>query len=77
VGLVARFITAQGDKRKRAFNKQCRVNELRSVLRTGDADARRMYQEASGAWDEAGQPDVPLITEWFARSQGWLADQDQ
>jgi hypothetical protein len=77
VGLMARFVAAQGAKRKRAFNKQCRVNELRSVLRTGDADVRRIYQTASSAWDEAGQPDVPLITEWFARSQAGLTDQDR
>jgi hypothetical protein len=76
VGLIARVVAAQGAKRKRAFNKQCRVDELRSVLRSGDPGARRTYQTASSAWDEAGQPDVPLITEWFARSQGWLTDQD-
>jgi hypothetical protein len=28
-----------------------------------------IYHTASSAWDQAGQPDVPLITEWFARSQ--------
>jgi hypothetical protein len=76
VSLMAKFMAAQGAKRKRAFNKQCRVNELRAVLRTGDADARRTYQAAASAWDEAGQPDVPLIAEWFARSQGLLPDQD-
>lgn len=76
MGPIGRFVAAQGAKRRRAYNKQCRVNELGSVLRTGDADARRMYQTASSAWDEAGQPDVPLVTEWFARSQGWLTDQD-
>lgn len=66
MGLIAKLMAAQGAKRKRAVNKQCRIDELRLVLRSGDAGARRTYQEASSAWDEAGQPDVPLITEWFA-----------
>jgi hypothetical protein len=76
VGLIGRLMAAQGAKRRRAVNKQCRIDELRLVLRTGDADARRTYQQASSAWDKAGQPDVPLITEWFAKSQAGLADQD-
>lgn len=76
MGLIARFVAAQGAKRKRTINKQSRVDELRLVLRSGDADTRRIYQAASSAWDEAGQPDVPLITEWFARSQAGLTDQD-
>jgi hypothetical protein len=76
VGLIARIAAAQGAKRKRSVNKQCRVDELRLVLRSGDADVRRIYQTASSAWDEAGQPDVPLITEWFARSRLGLSDHD-
>jgi hypothetical protein len=76
MGLIARFVAAQGAKRKRTVNQQCRLDELRFVLRSGDANARRTYQAASSAWDEAGQPDVPLITEWFARSQGWVTEQD-
>ncbi len=75
MGLVARFVAAQGAKRKRTVNKQCRVDELQMILRTGDPEARRVYQRASSAWDEAGQPDVPLITEWFAKSQAGLIDQ--
>jgi len=35
-----------------------------------------MYMIASSTWDEAGQPDVPLITEWFVGSQAALTDQD-
>lgn len=73
MGLIARFVAAQKANRKRTINAQCRVEELRLVLRRGDPDERRMYMIASSTWDEAGQPDVPLITEWFARSQG-LAD---
>jgi hypothetical protein len=76
VGLIARFMAAQGAKRRRTVNKQCRVDELRLILRSGDAEARRLYQTASRAWDEAGQPDVPLVTEWFAKSQAGLTDQD-
>jgi hypothetical protein len=76
VGLMAKLVAAQGSKRKRAMNKQCRVEELRMVLRTGDADARQIYQTASSAWDEAGQPDVPLIVEWFANRRLGLTDQD-
>lgn len=76
MGLIAKLMAVQGAKRKRTVNKQCRVDELRLVLRSGNADARRTYQAASSAWDEAGQPDVPLITEWFAKSQAGSADQD-
>jgi hypothetical protein len=76
VGLIARVVAAQGAKRKRTVNAQCRVDELRLVLRRGDADERRIYMMASNAWDEAGQPDVPLITEWYAGSKAGLADQD-
>jgi hypothetical protein len=76
VGLIAKFVAAQGAKRRRTVNKQCRIDELRLVLRSGDADARRMYQTASRAWDEAGQPDVPLITKWFTESQAGLTDPD-
>jgi hypothetical protein len=76
VGLIARFVAAQQAKRKRTINAQCRVDELRLVLRRGDPDERRMYMIASTTWDEAGQPDVPLITEWFVGSQAALTDQD-
>ena len=76
MGLIARFVADQQAKRKRTINKQCRIDELRMVLRSGDADARRIYQMASSAWDEAGQPDVPLITEWFARAHDGSTDQD-
>ena len=38
-------------------------------MRRGDPDERRMYMIASSTWDEAGRPDVPLITEWFVGSQ--------
>ena len=76
MGLIGTLVAAQGAKRKRAVNQQCRVDELRMVLRTGDPEARRVYQRASSAWDEAGQPDVPLITEWFAKSQAGLTDRD-
>ena len=76
MGLIARFMAAQEAKRKRTINAQCRVDELRLVLRRGNADERRMYMIASSTWDEAGQPDVPLITEWFVGSQAVLADQD-
>jgi hypothetical protein len=75
VGVIAKFVAGQEAKRRRTINKQCRVDELRLVLRRGDADERRIYQMAASAWDEAGQPDVPLITEWFAGSHG-LTDQD-
>jgi hypothetical protein len=74
VGLIARFVAAQDAKRKRTINQQCRVDELRLVLRRGDTDERRIYQTAASAWDEAGQPDVPLITEWFAKSQAGVSD---
>jgi hypothetical protein len=76
MGLMAKFVAARGAKRNRIINKQTRVDELRLVVRSGDAEARRIYQTASRAWDEAGQPDVPLITEWYAKSQAGLADQD-
>lgn len=76
MGLMAKLVGAQGAKRKRAMNKHCRIEELRAVLRTGDADARRIYQTASSAWDEAGQLDVPLIMEWFASRKLGLTDQD-
>jgi hypothetical protein len=76
VGFIAKFVAAQEAKRKRTINRQCRVDELRLVLRRGDADERRMYMIASRTWDEAGQPDVPLITEWFVGSQAGSADQD-
>jgi hypothetical protein len=76
VGLIARFVAAREANRKRAINAQCRVDELRLVLRRGNQDERRMYMIASSTWDEAGQPDVPLITEWFVGSQAALTDQD-
>ena len=74
MGLIARFAAAQEAKRKRIINRQCRVDELRLVLRRGDPEERRIYQTAASAWDEAGQPDVPLITEWFAKSQAVVSD---
>ena len=76
MGLIARFVAAREAKRKRIINAQCRVDELRLVVRRGDADERRMYMIASSTWDEAGQPDVPLITEWFVGSQAVLTDQN-
>ena len=75
MGLIARFMAAQQAKQKRAINVQCRVDELRLVVRRGDPDERRIYMIASSTWDEAGQPDVPLITEWFVGSQAGLTDQ--
>ena len=75
MGLIARFVAAQEAKRKRIINRQCRIDELRLVLRRGNPDERRMYMIASSTWDEAGQPDVPLITEWFVGSQAVLTDQ--
>jgi hypothetical protein len=76
VGLIARFVAAQQAKRQRTINAQCRVDELRLVLRRGNPDERRMYMIASSTWDEAGRPDVPLITEWFVGAQAGPTDQD-
>jgi hypothetical protein len=70
VGVFARIMAAQGAKRQRTNNAQCRIEELRMIMRRGDPAERQIYMAASSAWDEAGQPDVPLITQWYARSQG-------
>ncbi len=82
MGLVARLAAAQDAKRKRADNARTRVEELRMIVRRGDPEEHRIYMTASRAWDEAGQPDVPLITEWYAKRQAVsrviseLTDQD-
>jgi hypothetical protein len=69
VGLIARFAAAQQAKRQRADNARTRVAELRMIVRRGDPAEHRIYQTASREWEEAGQPDVPLITEWYAKRQ--------
>ena len=76
MSLMARIVAAQQAKRQRTINAQCRVDELRLVVRRGDPDERRIYMIASSTWDEAGRPDVPLITEWFVGAQAGLTDQD-
>jgi hypothetical protein len=82
VGLFSRLAAAQAGKRQRADNARTRVEELRMIVRRGDPDEHRIYQTACNAWDAAGQPDVPLITEWFAKRQAVsrmiteLTDQD-
>ncbi len=82
MGLIARLAAAQGAKRQRADNARTRVEELRLVVRRGDPEEHRIYQAACNAWDEAGQPDVPLILDWFAKRQAVgrmiaeLTDQD-
>ncbi len=69
MGLIARLAAAQGARRRRGENARTRVAELRMIVRRGDPDEHRIYLTASRAWDEAGQPDVPLITEWYAKRQ--------
>ena len=69
MGLIARFVAAQEAKRKRSDNARTRVEELRLIVRRGDPEERQIYQTACSAWDEAGQPDVPLITQWYAKRQ--------
>jgi hypothetical protein len=64
---VANITAAREAQRQRTVNAQTRVDEVRTFLRYSSAQDRETYLVATRAWREAGEPDVPLITRWYAQ----------
>jgi hypothetical protein len=64
--IVAELTSFRAAQREGEINARCRLDEVRAVLHYGSVADRKTYRAASAAWDEAGQPNVPFITEWFA-----------